>query len=165
VSRRSPASKAGLLNGLNDGASPARSAAEDGDLSFDRGDVAMHSNPSTDLILSSANLRSEPLVWVRRQWDDAQNRAAYRLEDVHNPFWDFVSGGVMAKTTQPWLYATVLCNEGVDGSLSHSCVHGRGPHRITVCIVQKGNEPRVFRKFATMAGPKPENREKRWWKR
>jgi hypothetical protein len=95
-----------------------------------------------------------PIVKVRRQWDDAEMIATYRLEDLEGVRWDMVSGGINAPTPQPFLHGYVQCDAMVTGELAHSGTHGPCPHRIKVCITRKGNEA-IFAELSRAAGPKP----------
>lgn len=97
---------------------------------------------------------SGPIVRVRRQWNDWRE-AAYRFEDIAGLHWDTESGGINATAPQPFLHGYVMCDGMVSGELAHSCMHGKGPHRIKVCIVKKANEPEVFKRLLNEAGPKP----------
>jgi hypothetical protein len=90
-----------------------------------------------------------PIVEVRRQWNDYLI-ARYRLVDVWNLPWDWISGGIGVPTPRRFIHGYVRCNEMLDGELSHSCQHGPPPHEIKVCITKKGNErvwPQVLAKL------------------
>ena len=92
--------------------------------------------------------QNQPKVWVRRQWNDADRCAAYRLSDVDGWHFSSISGGVRVRANRAYLHAYVMCDQMIEGELGHSCSHGPAPHRIKVCIVQKGNEeawPHVLR--------------------
>ncbi len=93
-------------------------------------------------------------VWARRQWNDWRH-AKYRLEDLEQPHWDNLSGGVMSVAPQYFLHGYVWCDAMLEGELAHSCAHGKGPHRIKVCITKIGNDPAIFKRLAETAGPKP----------
>lgn len=81
----------------------------------------------------------DPIIKVRRQWNDWRT-ASYRLSDVFGWHWDATSGGTGAPASQPFIHAYVWCNRILDGELAHPCSPGEAPHRIRVCITQKGNE-------------------------
>ena len=100
----------------------------------------------------------EPVVWVRRQWNDVLREASYKRSHIQGVHWDTVSGGVNAPAPQPLLHGYVPCDMMIEGELAHSCRHGRGPHSVKVCIVKKGNDPNVFAELAALAGPKPTRR-------
>ena len=89
-------------------------------------------------------------VWVRRQWNDVGMDARVRLEDLRGFHWSDISGGVMAPAIRPFIHAYVLCDAFIEGSVSHSCRHGRGPHDIKVCVIKKGNEA-IFSEIETLA--------------
>jgi hypothetical protein len=96
-----------------------------------------------------------PLIVVRCQFDDART-AQCRLSDLRRVHWDFISGGARKVPPWPFMYAYVWCSDLVGADdFPHSCVHGSGPHLITVCIVKKDNRPRVFAELERKAGPKP----------
>jgi len=91
------------------------------------------------------NETDDPLVWVRRQWNDWRE-AQYRLSDISGLHWDDISGGVNARAPRTFLHGYVLCNVMVSGEISHSCRHGPPPHSVKVCIVKKVNKdvwPRI----------------------
>ena len=79
-----------------------------------------------------------PTVWVRRQWDDYR-KAAYRLADLSGFHKSDVSGGIGKAANRPYWHAYVYCDAMIEGELAHSCQHGKGPHRIKVCLVKKDN--------------------------
>jgi len=87
----------------------------------------------------ASNGEAEPLVWVRRHYNDFQH-AAYRLSDISGLHWDDVSGGVRARANRRYLHGYVLCDAMQEGELAHSCRHGPPPHRIKVCITKTGNK-------------------------
>ena len=66
------------------------------------------------------------------------------LRSLRNVAWSEVSGGIKARTSRPFLHGYIYCNEIISGDLSHSCLHGPGPHSIKVCIVKKDNTKAVF---------------------
>ena len=50
-----------------------------------------------------------------------------------------------AKAPRDFLHADVWCDGMIAGALAHSCQHGKGPHRIKVCIVQRDNSKTVYK--------------------
>ncbi len=102
----------------------------------------------------------DKLVVVRRQWNDYRT-ATYRLDNVWDPKWRTVSGGVNAMAPQPFIHARVWCNQMIKGDLAHSCGHGPPPHEILVCVVKRDNEPDVFAELERMAGPRPKRSPRR----
>jgi hypothetical protein len=92
---------------------------------------------------------NEPIVWVRRQYNDCRH-AAYRLSDVWDLHWDNKSGGVQARANRYYLHGYVLCTAMIEGEIAHSCRHGRPPHQIKVCITKVGNE-KVFPQLLALA--------------
>src|SRR5207247_4406995 len=97
---------------------------------------------------------NEQLVTVRRQWND-HRLATYHLDDVDDPHWSEMSGGIAAPAPRPFLHGYVWCDGMVNGELAHSCAHGAGPHRIKVCIVKKDNQPASYAALLVKAGPCP----------
>jgi len=81
-------------------------------------------------------------VNIRRQWNDWRT-AEVELCSLSGLHWDRYSGGVNAPTPRLFIHGYVMCDE-YEGDLVHSCAHGKGPHKIKVCIVQKDNDPNVF---------------------
>ena len=86
-------------------------------------------------------------VWVRRQWNDYRD-ALYKIDDVDGLHWRSVSGGLNLRSPRPFLMGYVWCDGMLMGELAHSCRHGRGPHKILVCIPKKTNSVEVFVELA-----------------
>ena len=82
-------------------------------------------------------------VYVRRQGNE-RRIARYRLQDMEGFHFSDTSGGVQATANRKYLCCYVWCDAMLDGELGHSCAHGKGPHRIKVCIVQKDNPKSVY---------------------
>jgi hypothetical protein len=82
----------------------------------------------------------EPVVMVRRRWNDRWRIAAYRISDISGLHWSKMSGGLMHRAPRHFLHGYVACDEKIGGKLAHSCKHGPPPHRIKVCITKKGNK-------------------------
>lgn len=90
----------------------------------------------------------EATVWVRRQYDDADHQALYRLADVAGWHLSDISGGRQAAANRNYWHGYVMCDGMIEGEVGHSCVHGPAPHRIKVCVVKRGNEsawPHILR--------------------
>ncbi|MFD5828119.1 hypothetical protein [Lentzea sp. NPDC060358] len=85
------------------------------------------------------SITDETVVWVRRQWNNTLS-AGYRLADVSEPHWSEFSGGTQTRANRFYVHAYVMCDAAVEGEVAHSCRHGRGPHRIKVCIVAVDND-------------------------
>jgi hypothetical protein len=79
------------------------------------------------------------VVSVRRQWNDYRE-AEYHLPKVHGLHWSNVIGGVNAVAPRAFLHGYVWCDGMISGELSHSCLHGSGPHYIKVCLVKNANK-------------------------
>jgi hypothetical protein len=86
---------------------------------------------------------SELTVRVRRQWND-DRIATYRIEDLSGLHMSDVSGGIQARANREYLCGYVACDRALKGAVPHSCEHGRGPHRIKVCVVKKDNSARIY---------------------
>ena len=94
-------------------------------------------------------------VVVRRQWNDYR-QGTVRFEDLEEPHWSQYSGGVYTRANQPYIHAFVSCDAIFEGEVAHTCLHGKGPHRIKVCIVRKDNDPAIYAKIlAQVKRPKP----------
>lgn len=79
-----------------------------------------------------------------------------RISDLEGVHWSRISGGVRAPAPRPFLSGYVKCDQVLEGGLSHSCMHGEGPHRIKVCVVKKDNTKEVYAKVLALAtSPKP----------
>ena len=89
--------------------------------------------------------KDDAAIKVRRQWNDRRRIATYRLGDISELQWGRTSGGVQARTPQPFVHGYVMCDAMIGGKLAHSCSHGPAPHRIKVCLTRKGNEFRLER--------------------
>lgn len=97
---------------------------------------------------------ADPIVVVRRQWNDWRC-AEVRFSSLSNFKWMDRSGGVGARGPQPFIYAGMSCDAIVSGAVGHSCRHGPAPHWIRVCVLKKDNDPDVFARVLSLAGPKP----------
>jgi len=87
---------------------------------------------------------SDVFLQVRRQWNDWRI-ATVKLRDFSGAHMSDQSGGVHRRSPRPFLHGYIWCDAIVEGELAHSCSHGRGPHRIKVCVVKKDNPPAVYR--------------------
>lgn len=102
-------------------------------------------------------INTDTLVWVRRQWNNTLS-AGYRLTDLSGPHWSDFSGGTQTRANRPYVHAYVLCDAAVEGEVAHSCLHGKGPHRIKVCVTAIDNDGtrspvmRHLRELADRAG-------------
>jgi hypothetical protein len=94
----------------------------------------------------------EPALYVRRQWNDWKI-ARVALSDFEGSHWSNVSGGIQATAPRDFIHGYILCNRILSGEIAHSCRHGRGPHVIKVCIVQKDNDPEVFARIRASIKP------------
>lgn len=95
-------------------------------------------------------------VFIRRQFNG--NVGKTKLENIRNPQWGLISGGVKALQPDWFLFAFVWCSQiECDNHFGHSCTHGSYPHSIKVCITQKDNSPEIYARLAKQAGPKPES--------
>ena len=91
-------------------------------------------------------------VNIRRQWNDYRI-AEVDISDLSNLHWDDISGGVRARTPRPFIHGYMPC-DSYNGDLADWCAHGRGPHSIKVCVIEKDNCKEVFvavRKLARCA--------------
>ena len=93
------------------------------------------------------------MVSVRRQWNDYRV-GEVDLADLGSLRWDSASGGVGARTPQPFIHGYVSC-DAIRGDIAHSCQHGSAPHTIKVCVVKKDNPREVWDKVHEIAGAKP----------
>ena len=98
--------------------------------------------------------KDDAAIKVRRQWNDRRRIATYRLGDISELQWGRTSGGVQARTPQPFVHGYVMCDAMIGGKLAHSCSHGPAPHRIKVCLTRKGNES-VWKEVLAIVGPSP----------
>jgi hypothetical protein len=80
-----------------------------------------------------------PLVRVRRDWDDAQREAEFRLDQLRDFHWTDTAGGTGRRAPTELLHAYVWCSDMRSGDLAHSCEHGPGPHNIKVCVPRSPN--------------------------
>jgi hypothetical protein len=94
------------------------------------------------------------MVRVRRQWNDWRE-ANVPLSVIECLHWANKSGGVRAAAPQYFLHGYIWCDALEGAEFGHSCAHGRGPHRIKICITKKGNDPTTFYQLVKEVGPKP----------
>lgn len=92
-------------------------------------------------------------VYVRRQWNDWRI-AEVELIKIEGLKWSYFSGGVYARSPQPFVHGYVLCTD-IIGDIAHSCLHGEGSHRIKICIVRKDNSSKIWQKILKIVGSKP----------
>jgi hypothetical protein len=97
-------------------------------------------------------------IKIRRQWNDWRI-AKVNFSKISGLHWDNLSGGVAACAPQFFIHGFVLC-DSYDGDLAHSCMHGRGPHSIKVCITKMDNK-HVFEELKLIVGEKPHYASKR----
>lgn len=76
-------------------------------------------------------------VYVRRQMDDYRV-ASIPISRMTGLRYDTVSGGVQTDSSL-LLYCSVWCTD-LEGDIAHSCVHGKPPHEIKVCVLETDNE-------------------------
>jgi hypothetical protein len=96
------------------------------------------------------------MVTIRRQWNDWKVAQA-KISSLSRFHWSDFSGGVGQPTPQYFIHAYVDCDVVV-GDISHSCLHGRGPHSIKVVILKKDNDREVINHILRIVGPKPEKK-------
>ena len=89
-------------------------------------------------------------AWVRRQFNDYRD-ALYKIDDIDGLHWGDVSGGINQRSPRAFLMGYVWCDGMLEGELAHSCAHGRGPHKIKICILKKNNSPEVFVELSVRA--------------
>ncbi len=101
---------------------------------------------------------SEPLpqiteeleVAVRRQWNDYKT-ATVKFDSITGLHYSSISGGVGRASPRLFLHGYISCDEILSGELAHSCLHGRSPHSIKVCIVKKDNEVEIYKRLSEKA--------------
>jgi hypothetical protein len=84
----------------------------------------------------SGHPSGEDLVWVRRHATDWR-QASYRLADLIGRPWT----DALDRPGAGRLYAHVWCDAMQDGEPLHPCQEATAPHRISVCILRRDNEP------------------------
>ncbi len=98
--------------------------------------------------LSETEAKAE--VNVRRQWNNHQI-ATVKFDSIGGLHFSSFSGGVGSPSPRPFLYGYISCDEILSGELAHSCLHGRPPHPIKVCIVKKDNESKIYKRLIEKA--------------
>jgi hypothetical protein len=91
-------------------------------------------------------------IKIRRQWNNWKI-AEVEFSKISNLHWDNTSGGVAALAPQYFIHGYIWCDTYA-GELSHSCMHGEGPHRIKVCITKTDNL-KIFDTLKSIVGDKP----------
>jgi hypothetical protein len=91
--------------------------------------------------------------WIRRHWHNILG-AEYRLADLTGLHWTDLSGGVRPRSPRPMVHGYVHCDQMIRGELSHSCEHGRPPHRVKVCVVAKDNSRQLMTRLKAEATAK-----------
>ena len=88
-------------------------------------------------------LDNDSIIYVRRQPSDWKIASIY-YKDLWNFHWNMITGGIRVRTPNPHLFALMWCNKIIEGEISHSGIHGPGPHQIEVCILKIDN-PKTFK--------------------
>lgn len=92
-------------------------------------------------------------VFVRRDWKSSRE-GSVSLDKVGGLHWSRISGGVQSFAPQYFIHGYVSCDM-IDGEISHSCMHGTGPHSIKVVLVKKSQSKKVWEELMNVVGPKP----------
>jgi hypothetical protein len=87
----------------------------------------------------------DEFVYVRRGPSDWKI-GGIRVSSISDLHMSESTGGVLRATGQSFLFGYISCDDIVEGEIAHSCRHGKGPHRIKVCVVQKDNNPDLYRR-------------------
>jgi hypothetical protein len=103
------------------------------------------------------DMETSTTVWVRRQYNDKDNRAAYRLSDIDGWHLSDVSGGRQDVANRAYWHAYVMCDAMIEGQVGHSCTHGPAPHRIKICVVKKDNDAAWSRILRAAEGESVDN--------
>jgi hypothetical protein len=74
------------------------------------------------------------------------NLKAHREKCLEGFHFDNISGGVYARSPRYFPSAYVWCDR-IRGDIAHSCIHGKGPHRIKVVVGQKDNDKKDYKKL------------------
>lgn len=90
------------------------------------------------------------------QWNDYRD-AAYRIDDASDWDWSRLSGAVNARAPRPFVHGYVSCDAMIGVELGHSCLHGKGPHCIKVCVTKKMNKA-IWNEIDKLMGPTPERK-------
>ena len=90
-------------------------------------------NQSWQGAMSTLSHPNECIVVVRRQWNDCQLTASYRLDDVSNFHWADVSGGVRVVAPQPFVYGYVLYDQMIKRT--------KGPPTVNISMGQLPLKP------------------------
>ncbi len=98
-------------------------------------------------------------VYIRRHQQDW--RIGYVSQnEIDGPHWSTISGGAGRVSSQPFIHGYVMCDR-VRGEISHSCIHGEGPHRIKVLLTMKDNSKAIFEWAYNFTGEKPAKKRTR----
>jgi hypothetical protein len=95
-------------------------------------------------------------VKVSRDWYSSRRCSLISLSDLHGLHWTYRTGGWKTPLAKPHLAGYVLCTK-LARNIGHSCspLHGAPPHRVKVLILERIQNPTVYRELAAIAGPRP----------
>jgi hypothetical protein len=85
---------------------------------------------------------AEPLVTVRRRWNDPHSAiaplSALREVVIRND-----PGGICAALPRPFPFARVWCEALIGGTSIHPCDPATAPHELQLCILEADNSSQV----------------------
>jgi hypothetical protein len=85
---------------------------------------------------------AEPLVTVRRRWNDPYSAiaplSALREVVIRND-----PGGICAALPRPFPFARVWCEALIGGTSIHPCDPATAPHELQLCILEADNSSQV----------------------
>ena len=93
--------------------------------------------------MSDAASTADPLVVVRRRWNDPLQAQA-PLRGLREPVFKNDPGGVCSPKPRPFLFARVWCDALVDGGAIHACDAASAPHELELCVLEKDNPAALY---------------------
>jgi hypothetical protein len=93
------------------------------------------------------------LVYIRRQWNGEQV-SAVPFDQLHNLYWDDISGERMERAPRPFIHGHVWWSDA-QNQIAHVHAHEEGTRWIKVCVVRKDNKLRTFKRLLELVGPRP----------
>ena len=93
------------------------------------------------------------LLYIRRQWNDKKT-SAVRFEELHNPYWDDISGEMLQRAPRPFIHGYVWCMDAEDQT-AHLPAHEDGTRWVKVCVLGRDNDRDTFRRLLEIVGPRP----------
>jgi hypothetical protein len=96
-----------------------------------------------------ADMVREPVVTVRRRWNDAQS-AGVPLGVLRDLAIRDDPGGICGPVPRPFLTARVWCDHLGTGTALHACDAATAPHELELVILERDNPPDLMARLRSL---------------